>query len=901
MKTRSPAQPSNSEWITRKQLIDSMLKASGWKVVPLVPEKPLAAQHRCAIEEYPTSAGPADYALCVDGRIIGIVEAKKLTLGPQNVLSQAERYSKGLKRPGPRFGEFGVPFLYSTNGEVIWHHDIRYALNRSRQIARFHTPEALSEILNRDVEAALSHLHALLNNNPRLRPYQREANDAIEKAISDRKRAMLVAMATGTGKTFTLVNEIYRLIKSGTAKRILFLVDRRALAAQAVRAFASFEAEQGLKFDKVYEVYSQKFQKEDFGEEEKFDPKVLPSSYLLTPKAGNAFVYVSTIQRMTINLFGREAVWGGDEEIEEDAEKLDIPIHAFDLIVADECHRGYTSSEVGIWRKTLDHFDAIKIGLTATPAAHTTSYFKDIVYRYEYERAVREGFLVDYDAVKVKSNVRLKGIFLKEGEEVGVVNPETGSKKMDVLEDEREFDSASVEREITSPDSNRKILEEIKKYAAEHEERYGRIPKILIFAVNDLPHTSHADQLVDIARDVFGRGDAFVQKITGSATVDRPLQRIREFRNRPNPAIVVSVDMLTTGVDIPDLEFIAFLRPVKSRILFEQMLGRGTRKGEKFPDKSHFTVFDCFDGTLLEYFRRATSITAEEPVPPTRTLHEIIEDIWANRDRDYNIRCLTKRLLRVDKEMHGDARKDFAAFLSEGDVAGFAKNLYGTLKNDFVGTMALLRNADFQRLLLEYKRKSKVFFVSHTTEDLVSSEWLIRGLDGKEYKPEDYLVAFSAYVTSHESDVQAISVLLKHPQDWSPDVLKGLRDKLAATPQRFTVENLQRAHELRNKKPLADIISMVKHAANQQSPLLNAAERVERAFKGIIASDSFNKEQLKWLERIRIHLQENLSIDQEDFESQPVFADYGGWGNASKVFQGRLPVLIKQINGAIAA
>jgi type I restriction enzyme R subunit len=179
--------------------------------------------------------------------------------------------------------------------------------------------------------------------------------------------------------------------------------------------------------------------------------------------------------------------------------------------------------------------------------------------------------------------------------------------------------------------------------------------------------------------------------------------------------------------------------------------------------------------------------------------------------------------------MHGDSRKDFAAFLPEGDVGAFAKSLYGTLKNDFTGTMALLRNPDFQRLLLEYKRKSKVFLVSHTTEDEVSSEWLIRGLDGKEYKPEDYLVAFSEYVKSHESDVQAIGVLLKHPQDWNPEVLKALRDKLAATPQRFTVENLQRAHEQRHKKPLADIISMVKHAANQQSPLLNAAERVERA------------------------------------------------------------------------
>src|SRR5262249_9703083 len=155
------------------------------------------------------------------------------------------------------------------------------------------------------------------------------------------------------------------------------------------------------------------------------------------------------------------------------------------------------------------------------------------------------------------------------------------------------------------------IVEELKKYSDEHEKQYGRFPKTLIFGANDLPHVSHADQLVSTAREVFNRGDAFVEKITGR--VDRPLQRIREFRNRPNPGIAVTVDLLTTGVDIRDLEFLVFLRPVKSRILFEQMLGRGTRKGEKYPDKSHFTVFDCFDGTLLAYFRKATGITAELP------------------------------------------------------------------------------------------------------------------------------------------------------------------------------------------------------------------------------------------------------------------------------------------------
>ena len=536
------------------------------------------------------------------------------------------------------FGGFRVPFLYSTNGEVIWYHDIRHDLNRSREISHFHTPGALEEFLTRDVEKALRVLEKLPNDHPRIlaRPYQVEANAEIEKAIAARKRQMLVAMATGTGKTFMSVNDIYRLMKSGVARRILFLVDRRALAAQAARTFASFEPEPGLKFDKIYQVYSQRFQREDFGEEDKFDPKVLPSAYLRAPQPSDAFVYVSTIQRMAINLFGRETVLGdSDETIEDDAEKVEnIPIHAFDLIIADECHRGYTSKQVAIWRQTLEHFDAVKIGLTGTPASHTTSYFKDVVFRYEYERAVREGFLVDYDAVSVKSNVRMNGVFLKEGEQVAFVNPESGSKQLDLLEDERQFDTTEIEQKVTSPDSNRKILEEIKKFALEHEARYGRFPKTLIFATNDLAHTSHADQLVDIARDVLGRGDSFVQKITGSKTVDRPLQRIREFRNRPAPAVAVTVDMLSTGVDIPDLEFIIFLRPVKSRILFEQMLGRGTRKGDKFPDKSHFTVFDCFDGTLIQYFRQATGITAEPLQQETRTIQELVENIWQNRDRD---------------------------------------------------------------------------------------------------------------------------------------------------------------------------------------------------------------------------------------------------------------------------
>jgi type I restriction enzyme R subunit len=895
-----PSSSHNSEWLTRKRLIDPKLKAAGWRVVPFNPARSLVAYDRCAIEEYPTDNGPADYALCVSEKILGIVEAKKLTLGPQNVLTQAERYSKGATSNPLNFHGYRVPFLYSTNGEIIWHNDIRHPRSRSRTIARFHTPDALVEKFGCDSEDAWRRLLRTPNDHERLRDYQREANVAIEKAIADRKRQMLVAMATGTGKTFTMVNEVYRLMKAGVAQRVLFLVDRRALAAQAVLAFASFEPEPGLKFDRIYEMYSQRFHREDFDPDEKYDPKVLPSSYLTDPQPGLAFIYVSTIQRMTINLFGRNAIFAvGDEELEEDADQLPIPIHAFDLVIADECHRGYTASMTAIWRKTLDHFDAIKVGLTATPAAHTMAAFNEIIYRYEYARAVREGFLVDYDVVAVKSNVRMKGIFLKEGEQVGVVNPESGAEQLDLIEDERDFPSTEIEEKITSPDSNRKILEEVRKWALLHEQDTGRFPKTLIFAVNDLPHTSHADQLVDLARDIFGRGDSFVQKITGR--VDRPLQRIREFRNRPLPGVVVTVDMLSTGVDIPDLEGIVFLRPIKSRILFEQMLGRGTRKGEHFPDKSHFTVFDCFDGTLLEYFRQATAITAEPPEPEFRRIDEIIEDIWANRDRDYNIRRLVKRLHRINKAMSAEAREMFAAYIPDGDLGKYATDLPNNLRQDFTGTMVLLRDQNFQHLLVNYRRAPRIFIKSYETVDTVSSQWLVRGADGKEYRPADYLTAFASFIRESPDKIEAIRILLKRPKDWSTTALSELRQKLAATPQRFTVENLRKAHEIHYRKALADIISMVKHAADEQQPLLTAEERVKLAFAKVTAGKTFTPEQQQWLGLIEVHMVENLTIDVSDFDLVPVFTRRGGLSQATRVFAGQLQGLIVQLNEAIAA
>lgn len=391
------------EWQTRRDRIDKRLCAlhPEWVIINYSPSLIINNLTCHAVREFPTENGPADYALFVNGKLLGIIEAKKVGIGPQNVLEQAKRYSRGVRTASGSWGDYGVPFLYATNGEVIWFIDIRDSLNISRQLSGFHTASALLEMFSKNTtdEAAFQNMPF----NERLRYYQLKVLRDIEAAIIYKKRAMLLAMATGTGKTFTIVSSIYRLLESKQFRRILFLVDRRALAAQAVREFSTFTTPKGNKFDQEYEVYSQRFRKEDFGEDDPFDPKVLPTKYLTEPDDTKTFVYISTIQRMTINLFGWENAFdqdANDPDYEEDTETFDtpIPIHAFDLIIADECHRGYTAKDTAAWRSTLEYFDAIKIGLTATPAAHSLSFFKEVISRYSTDEAIADGYLDDYEA-----------------------------------------------------------------------------------------------------------------------------------------------------------------------------------------------------------------------------------------------------------------------------------------------------------------------------------------------------------------------------------------------------------------------------------------------------------------------------------------------------------------------
>lgn len=890
-----------SEHQTRKQRIDTRLRASGWSVRPYAPHAPELPQTPTALEEYPTLNGPADYALVAGGRLLGIVEAKKVSVSPQNVLEQAKRYAAGLPDTLGQWDGLCVPFLYATNGEGVWFLDARDIKCTSRAVTTFHTPGALLEQFGRDRPRALRwFIETPIERIARLRPYQQRAIQATETAVLAGRRNILLAMATGTGKTFNTVAQIYRLLESGYARRVLFLVDRKALAAQAVREFAAFQTPNGMKFDQEYEVYSQRFRKEDFGEDEPFNPKVLPTQYLTAPSSTHTFVYVSTIQRMTINLFGWRNAYAqsaSDPDIEEEAETMDIPIHAFDVIIADECHRGYTAAETAVWRDTLMHFDALRIGLTATPAAHTVALLGEPAFRYTVEQAVQDGYLVDYDAVAIRSRVRLQGAFLKPGEVVARVDTETGEQIYDELEDERTFSAEDIERQITAPDSNRRILAEVAKYAAAHEQETGRFPKTLIFAVNDLPHTSHADQLVQLCRELFNQGDAFVQKITGNPNVDRPLQRIREFRNRPNPKVVVTVDMLSTGVDIPCLEFIVFLRPVKSRILWEQMLGRGTRRCADI-NKSHFTVFDCFDGTLFEYFRNVSAFQMDALQKEAIPIAQVIENIYQNIDRAYFVRVLVRRLRRVEKDMSAKAREAFAAHIPDGNIGRLASELPERVAEDFAHVMKVLRNPAFQELLVNYERAKRAFLIGYGVTDEVTSEPLFAS-EGGPLKPEDYLSRFNEFIRGHESEIDAIQVLLHKPKHWRTDKLDELRQRLRAAS--YDERSLQQAHELVHHKALADIISMVKHAAREQEPILTAAERVDRALAKVRAGRSFTPEQERWLGLIREHLVNNLTIEWDDFSALPIFDRQGGIAKASSVFGASLKQLVQDLNEALVS
>jgi type I restriction enzyme R subunit len=357
--------------------------------------------------------------------------------------------------------------------------------------------------------------------------------------------------------------------------------------------------------------------------------------------------------------------------------------------------------------------------------------------------------------------------------------------------------------------------------------------------------------------------------------------------------------MLSTGVDVPRIENIVFLGPVQSRILFEQMMGRGTRLCPEI-HKTHFTVFDCFNGTLLEYFRKTTGITAEAPVKATRTIREIVQAIANNEDREYSIGVLSKRLHRISKNITQEGRLEFEYILG-CDIAEFSQTLYERLEKKWSETIKTLQSDAFLDLCENYPRPQKAFVRAEGAEDTVYSRVVFRAKDGRELGPQDYLQEFEKFVKMNPEHIEALEILLKKPKEFDTKQLKALREALATKPDylvdKFTEKNLHRAYN----KELSDIISMIRFAT-KGGELLTIEQRVNKAMMKVKSDRPFTEEQNKWLELIRRHLIENLLMEKEDIETLPIFTREGvSWNKLNKVFDDKLETIIHEINEAIAA
>ena len=601
----------NPEQLARDK-IDSELTRSGW-LIQSKSKINLNAGLGIAVREYQTDIGPADYVLFVNKKPVGIIEAKRAEEGVH--LTMHEDQSEGYATAKLKYlNNEKLPFVYESTGDVTRFTDYRDTKPRSRPVFTLHRPETFLEWskLDKSLRARLQDLPALPEDG--LRDCQVLAINKLERSFKDAKPKALIQMATGSGKTFTAITFIYRLLKYAKGKRILFLVDTKNLGEQAEQEFMAYVPnDDNRKFTELYGVTR------------------LKSSFI---PADNQ-VYISTIQRMYSILKGTEMDEGAEEQNPNESRWLSrqpkeplpvvynekVPMEFFDFIVIDECHR----SIYNLWKQVLDYFDVFQVGLTATPDNRTFGYFnQNLVSDYGYEKAVIDGVLVPYNVFTIETKITKDGSKIAIGEKVDKRERLTRRKFWESVDEDIEYSGKQLDRDIVNPSTIRMIIRAIKENLpamfpdrralapspSEHtsEAKDGsrarggevfEVPKTLIFAKTD----SHAEDIIEIVREEFGEGNKFCKKITYKSEED-PKTVLSQFRNDYYPRIAVTVDMIATGTDIRPLEVLVFMRDVKSRSYYEQMKGRGTRtcsleqlKATGTPSakftKDHFVIIDA--------------------------------------------------------------------------------------------------------------------------------------------------------------------------------------------------------------------------------------------------------------------------------------------------------------------
>lgn len=887
-----------------RALIDKQLRQVGWEADTDALRYSKGTRptrgRKIAIAEWPVDSdivegGFADYALFIGENLVGFVEAKKWGKDVAAEIDfQGKEYARSVRSCDyplcvGEWGEYRVPFIFTTNGREyskqiktksgIWWLDLRNKSNISSALLGWMSPDGLWEKLKEDIEEKNERLQKLPYDfllDPSglgLRYYQLNAIQAAEKAIMEGKKSVLLAMATGTGKTRTVLGMIYRFLKTERFRRILFLVDRTELGTQALDVFKEVKLEELLTLNEIYDV-------KELGD---------------TTVEKETKIHVSTVQGLV-----KRILYCDDNDSRP-------AVSDYDLIIIDEAHRGYifdkemSDAEIlfrdqrdyqSKYRYVVDYFDAVKIALTATPALHTTQIFGEPVYTYTYPEAVLDGYLVDHDAPHlISTELSREGIHFKKGETVTGYYPRANVRSWE-LEDEMDFAVEQFNRRVITEAFNREILKEVAHHIdPEASKTQG---KTLIYAVND----QHADLIVKILREIYaetGVSNEAILKITGSVAngnKDRIKKAIRRFKNEEFPSIVVTVDLLTTGVDVPSITNLVFIRRVKSRILYEQMKGRATRLCPEI-HKDHFDIYDCVG--VCEALKNVDTM---QPVGvnPYVTFVELVDGLHELKEEEHIeaqvgqiIAKLRRKVQRIRKEEADSFNKHFADHAEGKTPRQFMGHVKDLLIH--VAKEVLIGHRPLFAWLDNVKLKGDPILISDKPDGDVRHT---RGFGNGADTPEDYLNAFTRYITEKRDEIAALSIVCTKPSILTRASLQSLERILARAG--YTEQRLNTAlSQMSNAEITADIISIIRKYA-LDAPLLNHQDRIRQAVDTLRKAHNFSKTELNWLNRIEKYLLNESVLTVDTFNEAIQFKEKGGFSALNKVFGNRLHELIDELN-----
>lgn len=901
--------------------IDNQLKKANW-VIQDRQNINLGAGQGIAIREFQTKAGPVDYALFANRKAIGVIEAKPSGSTLSGVAEQTAKYIRNFPENIPHISS-PLPFAYESTGVETYFRDDKDPNPLSRRVFAFHKSETLLEWAKQDatLRARLQQLPTLITSG--LRGCQIEAITNLDLSFKEARPRALIQMATGSGKTYTAVSFVYRLIKFAKAKRVLFLVDRRTLGRQARGEFAQYiTPDDGRKFTELYNVQ-------------------LLSGPTIDPVSK---VCITTIQRLYSMLKGRELDPDQDElpladlttdRIKEVTYNSNIPIETFDFIITDECHRSIYNQ----WRRVLEYFDAFIIGLTATPSIQTFGFFnQNLVMEYNHERAVADRVNVGYEVYRIRTRITEKGSKVEAGYHIDKRDRHTRKIRWEQLEEDLEYDEKALDRSIVAVDQIRTVIRTFKeKLFTEIFPGRTEIPKTLVFSKDD----SHAEDIVRIIREEFGKGNEFCKKITYRTTGDRPENLIASFRNSYNPRIAVTVDMISTGTDIRPLECLLFMRDVKSRVYYEQMKGRGTRVISPTdlqavtPDvehKTHFIIVDAVGATENDK-TDSRPLERKKSVPFDKLVQSIA---IGQRDED-TLMTMAGRLAKLNVQLEEEQQKELKGAAHGKSLIEITNGLLDAEDPDKqmekaremfdveipsdeqiekaieeLTTEACLvfDNPDFRKTLIEIKQQQ------YQIIDTVSQDAIIAA----EFDPgqaEKAVQSFHEFMEANKNEILALQIIYNQPYDkrhLTYEMIRNLANTMKKPPYNLSTEYVWRAFEqlekdkVKKRRPeflLADIISLVRFGLQKENVLVPYQDTVDLRFSDWLvnqekAGNIYTDEQLEWLTMIKDHIATSLEITVDDFDNVP-FYDRGGVMKAYNVFEDRFNAILDELNEVLAA